>query len=128
MSKSTSQAKLTIKNAQFFAYHGAKAEEQQLGGKFQVDLELSYDATKAIVSDDVNAVVNYEEAMFCIDEVMNSEPYNLLETVASEILNMCFERLPMMQSATVRVRKLSVPVGHFVESVEVEQSITRLLS
>lgn len=125
--KKSSLTKITINNAQYYSYHGVKKEEQKLGGKYQVDLDLYYDAKAAILKDDVNAAVNYEEAMFCISEVISNESYNLIETVANEILNSVMERFSFLYKANVRVRKLNPPLKRIVDNVEVEQSIERVL-
>jgi dihydroneopterin aldolase len=121
----SSLTKLTIQNAEYFAYHGVKKEEQKLGGKYQVDIELYYDAKSAVVNDDVNYALNYEEVMYCISEVMTSESYSLVETVANEILNMLFEKFEALKKGTVRVRKYSVPIRSVIKCIEIEQSMER---
>lgn len=123
--KKTSLTKLGIRDAQFYAYHGVKEEEQKLGGKYEVDLDLYYDATNGIINDDVKYALNYEEAMFCISEVISGDSYNLIETVANEILNLTMEKFPQLKKVTVKVRKLSVPMRRILSHIEVEQTITR---
>lgn len=123
--KNTSLMRLTVRSAEFYAYHGVKAEEQALGGKYQVDLDLFYDATDAIINDDVNFALNYDEAMFCIEEIIAGESFNLIETIANEILRMLMERFPTLAKATVRVRKMNAPIRRVVSFVEAEQTYTR---
>lgn len=123
--KETSLLRLTIRSAEFYAYHGVKQEEQALGGKYQVDLDLYYNATQAIINDDVNSAINYEEAMECIEEAISGDSYNLIETIANDILNSTMEKFPVLQKATVRVRKMNVPIRHVVSYIEAEQTITR---
>lgn len=123
--KEASLMRLTIKDAEFYAYHGVKSEEQTLGGKYQVDLDLWYDATEAIINDDVNFALNYEEAMFCIEEAIAGDSYNLIETAANEILNMAMERFPNLVKANVRVRKMNAPIRRVVKFIEAEQSMVR---
>ncbi|MFN8367416.1 MAG: dihydroneopterin aldolase [Candidatus Kapaibacterium sp.] len=126
MSKIVSPVRLSISNAQFFAYHGVKQEEKNLGGQYQIDVDLVYDSTQAVLSDDVNVALNYEEAMFCLSEVMNDEDsYNLVETVVYEILNAIFEKFPQVFEATCRVRKMNVPIRQVVDYIEVEQTMQR---
>ena len=124
--KQTSLTKLSIVNAEYYAYHGVKEEEKRLGGKYQVDLDIWYDATSAIIKDDVKYALNYEEAMFCISEIINAEEsYSLVETICNEILNMLMEKFPELEQATVRVRKLSVPVRRVISHIAAEQTMSR---
>ena len=117
--------KLSINSAEYYAYHGVKAEEQSIGGKYEIDLDMYYKATEAVVNDDVNYALNYEEAMYCIDEVISSETYHLIETITNEILNLAMEKFPQMVKATCRVRKMSVPIRRVVSYIEAEQTMTR---
>lgn len=121
----TSLTHLCLKNAEFYSYHGVKSEEKKLGGKYQVDLDLYYNATNAIINDNVKYALNYEEAAFCIAEVINGESYHLIETIANEILNMLMEKFPVLLKANVKVRKINVPMRQVVEYIEVEQSVVR---
>ncbi len=70
--------------------------------------------------------LNYEEAFFCIEEVITAdEGYNLVETIANEILQMAMEKFPNLEKASVRVRKMNVPIRHVVKFIEAEQTLTR---
>lgn len=118
-------ARLSIKGAQFYAYHGVKQEEKDLGGRYEVDLDLWYDATEAILSDSVAYALNYEEAMNCIEELFADESSNLIETVASNILDLVFEKFPSLAKATIRIRKMNVPIHNVVAFIETELSRER---
>jgi dihydroneopterin aldolase len=121
-----SLTRLSIVNAEYYAYHGVKSEEKKLGGKYEVDLDLYYDAKAAQLNDDVQDALNYEEAMFCISEVITgSDSYNLVETICSDILTMLMEKFKNLQKATVRVRKLNVPMRRVIGYIEAEQTIER---
>jgi dihydroneopterin aldolase len=125
MSKHSSLTRLTITNAVYFGYHGVRNEEQALGGKYEVDADMYYDSTQAVVSDDVSDALNYEEAVFLIGEIITSDPFNLVETIVHEILDSLMDKFPKLQSANVRVRKHSVPVRQYIDYIEVEQSMMR---
>ncbi|MBX3042718.1 MAG: dihydroneopterin aldolase [Candidatus Kapabacteria bacterium] len=123
----TDLTRLSIVNAEYYAYHGVKEEEKKLGGKYEVDLDLYYDAKTAIVNDDVKYSVNYEEALFCVSEIITgSENYNLVETLCSDILNMLMDKFDNLEMANVRIRKMSVPMRRVVGFIEAEQSISRI--
>ena len=121
--KDTSLMKLSINGAQFFAYHGVKSEEQTMGGKYEVDLDLWYDAKAAIINDDVNYAINYEVALDCIEEIINDDSFILIETIVNEILNLISEKFDNLHKAICRVRKINVPIGNIVNYVEAEQSM-----
>lgn len=118
--------KLNIRGAEFYAYHGVKNEEQVLGGKYQVDVEMYYNATRAVINDDVAYALNYDEAMYCIEETINGQTqYNLIETIANEILNQLFDKFPMLEKARVKVRKYYAPIRTVVDFIEADQIMIR---
>lgn len=117
--------KLSLNNLQFYAYHGVKSEEQSLGGRYQVDADIWYNPMSAVISDDVAKAVNYEEIVFGINELVNGDSYNLIETLCYEISQEILERFPLIEKVTVRVRKLSVPLKHIIDHVEVEHTMIR---
>jgi dihydroneopterin aldolase len=102
-----------------------KAEEQTLGGRYQVDVDLWYNPMSAVISDDVAKAVNYEEIVFSINELVNGDSYNLIETLCYEISKEVLERFSLIEKVTVRLRKLSVPLKHIIDHVEVEHTMQR---
>lgn len=123
--KITHLTKLSLRGIKFYAYHGVKKSEKDIGGKYEVDLDLHYDATNAIIHDDVKYAINYEEAVDIISDVISEDSYNLIETLASEILNMLMEKFEELRKATIRIRKISVPLKTYTEYVEAEHTIER---
>jgi dihydroneopterin aldolase len=126
MSKIASLARISVVNATFYAYHGVNAQEKELGGQYQVDVDVAYDPTSAVMSDDVNSAVNYEEILFCVNEVMSAESVNLIETLVYEILTSIMDKFSAIEEATVRVRKVNAPVRSLVDAVECEQTMQRV--
>ena len=117
--------KLSLNNLQFYSYHGVKAEEQSLGGRYQVDADIWYNPMSAVISDDVSKAVNYEEIVFSINELVSGDSYNLIETLCFEIAQEILEKFPLIEKVTVRLRKLSVPLKHIIDHVEVEHTMQR---
>ena len=122
--KEVALTKLNVSKASFYAYHGVKSEEQTLGGRYEVDLQMYYNSTRAVINDDVSYALNYDEAIYCIEDVINGQ-YNLIETIASEILNMLFDKFEMLEKAAVKVRKYSAPIRVPVAYIEAEQMMQR---
>lgn len=123
--KSESLAKLSVVNLEYYAYHGVKNEEKKLGGKYQLDVDIHYDSKNAVINDDINYAVNYEEIVYAVSELMLNESYDLIETLANEMLNTIFDKFEQVMIATVRIRKMNVPMRRVVKFVEIEQSLER---
>ena len=126
MNRNARNTKLTITGAEYYGYHGVRKEERSLGGRYQVDVEISYDASKAVMSDDVSDTINYEEVLFRIREHMNGdEPYDLIETLTFDIGSSIIDAFPTATVVTVRVRKLTIPVQQVMDSVQAEITLHR---
>ncbi|MGE5479456.1 MAG: dihydroneopterin aldolase [Chloroflexota bacterium] len=123
--KNSGLTKLTIKNAELYSYHGVWPEEKKIGGRFQIDVDMWYDASSAIINDDVKDAVNYEEVLFAVNEILEEESYNLIETIVNEILNSLMEKFSILERITVRLRKIYVPVRQIIDYVETEQTLVR---
>jgi len=52
---------IRVKNAVFYAYHGVMEDEQNLGGKFECDVEMRCDFAAAVRSDSLAMTVDYEK-------------------------------------------------------------------
>ncbi len=122
--KVNSLTKLSLSGIEYYAYHGVRPEERKLGGKYEINLDLFYDSTIAVLKDSIEHALNYEEAVFVVSEVMSNE-YILIETIANEILNMLIDRFPTLQKATVEVKKYNVPMRRIIEYVSAQQTIER---
>jgi dihydroneopterin aldolase len=102
-----------------------KEEENSLGGKFQVDIELYYDATEAAIQDNLSSAVNYTEILYEVNEIVSNEPFKLLETVTMEILTQIADNHPEIEMLTVRVRKFNIPYKVILNYIEAEQTFVR---
>jgi dihydroneopterin aldolase len=111
---------IRLHNAVFYAYHGVQLDEQNLGGKFEVDVDLYCDLSRGAKSDHLDDTVNYERVYDCIRILVMEKKHLLLESLASTIGNGILENFSKVQSVTVRVRKPSAPVKGVIDYVEVE--------
>jgi dihydroneopterin aldolase len=73
----------TIKNLEFFAYHGLYEEEKVLGGLFLVDVLLETEVNREILT--IDHALNYESIYKVAAEEMKNRQ-DLIETVAQRIL------------------------------------------
>lgn len=111
---------IRIKNASFYAYHGVASDEQNLGGKFEVDVEIRSDLSAAFESDSLKRTVDYEAVYTFIQKTVTQKKYYLLEALAATIAKGLRDHFTNIQSVKVTIRKPHPPVKGVVDFVEVE--------
>jgi dihydroneopterin aldolase len=116
---------IRVKNAVFYAYHGVMEDEQNLGGKFECDVEMRCDFAAAAQSDSLTMTVDYEKVYSFIQSTVLEKRYYLLEALAHTIAMGLLRAFPMIEAVTVRVRKPHPPVKGVVDYVEVEVTRSR---
>lgn len=116
--------RVSLRNMQFYAYHGVFGAERELGQRFEVDVDLYVDATEAAATDDLGKAVNYVEVYGVVRAVVEGQPLNLIEAVAGTIAKDVLDRFPV-ERVTVRVRKPSVAIGGVLDGTEVELTRNR---
>ena len=117
--------KIIIEEMEFYAFHGHYQEEQIVGNRFLVDLEMDADLTDAADSDNLNDAVNYQQAYQIIKNEMRRTKSNLLENIGKRILDALYAEMEGVNKATIRVRKLNPPMGGPIKSVGVKMSRTQ---
>jgi 7,8-dihydroneopterin aldolase/epimerase/oxygenase len=116
---------IRLRNAVFYAYHGVLLDEQNLGGKFEVDVDLYCDLSRGAKSDHLEDTINYERVYDCIRTLVLEKKHLLLESLASAVGRGILKNFSKVQSVTVKVRKPSAPVKGIIDYVEVELTETR---
>lgn len=111
---------IRLRNAVFYAYHGALTDEQNLGGKFEFDVDMYCDLSAAVESDSLKKTVDYEKVYSYIQEVVLEKKYHLLEALANTIAKGLIRDFFNVEKVVVRVRKPHPPVKGVVDYVEVE--------
>ena len=111
---------IRIRNAAFYAYHGAGEDEQSLGGKFEFDVDMHCDLSAAAESDSLRKTVDYEKVYAFIQSAALEKRYYLIEALAHAIARRLLNEFPAIQMVTIRVRKPHPPVKGVVDFVEVE--------
>ena len=116
---------IRLHNAVFYAYHGVLFDEQNLGGKFEVDVDLHCNLSRGAKSDHLDDTVNYERVYDCIRTIVLQKKHLLLESLASALGRGILKNFSKVHSVTVKVRKPSAPVKGIIDYVEVELTETR---
>lgn len=116
---------IRMKNAVFYAYHGAFEDEQNLGGKFEFDVDMYCDLSAAAEHDSLKETVDYEKVYSFIHRTVLQKKYFLLEALANTIGRGLLHEFGAVQKVMVRVRKPHPPVKGVIDCVEVEISQER---
>jgi dihydroneopterin aldolase len=105
---------IAIQGAEFFAYHGFYPEEQKLGTKFIVDVEVSFMPAGNIKEDKISNTVDYEKVYNIVcDEMKNTR--KLIETVAQSIADGVKEKYNFVDKIRVSIRKVNPPLDGKVD-------------
>ena len=117
--------KIKLNKMEFYGYHGVFPEETRLGQRFTVDLAVSLDLSKAGRSDNLEHSINYAELYAVCKEVVEGEPFKLVEAVAERIAELVLGRYTSVRQCDVRVIKPDPPIPGHYQSVAVEISRSR---
>ncbi|ADL13287.1 dihydroneopterin aldolase [Acetohalobium arabaticum] len=111
---------IRLEGLEFYGYHGALAEEKELGQRFIVDLELEIDLQEAGMTDRLDQTINYAEVYQKVKEIVEGDSYDLIEAVAEKIADSLLRDYSILEGIAVRVKKPEVPIPGVLDWVEVE--------
>lgn len=111
--------KILLNQLSFYAYHGALPEENTLGQRFFVDVELRLDLSKAGKTDDLRDSIDYGSVYTVIKDVVEKERFRLIEALGERIAGRLLTEFNVPE-VMVRVRKPDPPIAGHYESVGVE--------
>jgi dihydroneopterin aldolase len=117
-------ARIVISGLKAFAYHGCTAREKKEGQEFTLDIELEYDAARAVAGDDLAEAVDYDRLVSKVYELATRERYDLIETLAARVGEHIMLTTPAA-SLLVRVHKPQAPLQREVGEVTVEMVFGR---
>ncbi len=115
-------AKIRITNLRLRAIIGTHDWEREVQQDVIVNITLDYDATKAIVSDDLRKTVDYKALTKQIIKEVEASQFFLLEKLSGKILDIVTAH-PAVREAVVRVDKPQAL--RFADSVSVELNWSR---
>lgn len=111
--------KILLSGIRFHGYHGLTRMEREVGGRYSIDLELTFDYSKAIASDRIADTLDYRKVHRIVQEIGRGESFRLIEALAGKIVAALFEKVPA-EEIFIRVRKETPVLDGIVESVGVE--------
>lgn len=103
--------KIIIKGLKIYAFHGVNKEEKAQGQNFIVDAVLYVDLSKAGNTDKVSDTVSYAKVTKTIIKTVNEKSYDLLEKVATRIIQQIFDEFLSVNKVDVTVKKPEAPIN-----------------
>ncbi|KXT74684.1 Dihydroneopterin aldolase / 2-amino-4-hydroxy-6-hydroxymethyldihydropteridine pyrophosphokinase [Streptococcus sp. DD10] len=101
---------LHIQNLEIFAHHGLFPPEKELGQKFIISLDLTYDMTRAATEIDLEASIHYGVLCQQLTDWCQEESEDLIETVAYKLIERIFSHYPIVSETTLTLKKPWAPV------------------
>jgi len=105
-----------VKGLRLLAYHGIAPQEKVVGNEFEIDIELSFIAAKAMNDDDLTYTVSYAQVVSVIRKCMET-PSDLVENVVYRIYKALAESFPAVVHGRVTLYKLHPPIPAELEKV-----------
>ena len=114
--------KIIMKDMQFYGYHGVLPEEQRLGQRFVIDVELFLDLKPAGQSDDLTKTVSYADVYRLVEDIVTRSKFKLIEAAAEAVAGQLIKKFGP-EKVTVRIKKPQAPIAGCFAYMAVE--ITR---
>lgn len=111
--------KIRLINSVFFAHHGVTAEEQHMGGRYEVDVEVSLDFETAAQEDNLDQTLCYQTIYHIAEKVVKDQKVGLIERIAYLIANQVMDTSVKIEFVEVTVRKRNPPIQGIVAFAEV---------
>jgi dihydroneopterin aldolase len=111
--------KILLSGAHFFGRHGVSDEEQRVGGRYVVDIELTHDLSCAAASESLADTISYSEVYRAVREIIEGKSFRLLEALAEAIAQTLLARFPT-EAVLVRVKKQPPPTAGIIDYAGVE--------
>ena len=100
---------LSVRGLEAWGHHGVFEHERREGQVFRVDLTLGLDSRSAARSDQLQDTVDYGTLSTRVRKAIESDPVDLIETLAQRIADLCLED-ERVDWATVTVHKPDAPI------------------
>ncbi|MBO9605936.1 MAG: dihydroneopterin aldolase [Paenibacillaceae bacterium] len=120
MDKPNKPDKISLSRMQFYAHHGVFPEENKLGQRYMLDLDLYLPLDQAGRSDNLEDTINYADVYARVKAIVEGRAYKLIEALAERVAEDLLQTYTSINELTVRVVKPHPPFAIFFDGVTVE--------
>ena len=125
MANFSDRDRIILAGIAFYGYHGVMLEENKLGQRFRIDLELGLDMNDAARTDDVRATISYADVYDLVKEAFEEKRFKLIEALGHHIMVRLFERFERLDWIRIKVRKPQAPLPIVAGEAAIEMVRTR---
>ncbi len=125
MSSSAESDRILIIGLEFYGYHGASDQEQSVGHRYFIDVQLEVDTRVASRSDRLSDTVSYSKVARRLIEIGTQRQFRLLEALAAVMVDVVLDEFGPVNAVHLRLQKMCPPMNAIVASVGVEISRAR---
>ncbi len=111
---------IRIKNLEIYCYHGVLPEENVLGQKFLVSLDLYTDIRTVGRTDEIKDSINYAEVAHFVKQYFKDHTYKLIEAAAENLAAGVLLKYPKLTAVTLELKKPWAPILLPLETVSVK--------
>jgi 7,8-dihydroneopterin aldolase/epimerase/oxygenase len=111
MAKAFTGDRIILKDLGFYGYHGVFAEEEKLGQRFFIDLELGTDLSAPAATDRLSTGISYAAIYDVVKNTFEGKRMKLLEALAQNIVAAIFETFQAVDWIVIRIRKPEAPIA-----------------
>ena len=116
MTKSGQIYTIKLTGLRFFGYHGVLPHEREYGQEFLVDCEVEVQRPSA---DEISSTVSYADLADLIEATFKGDRFDLIESVADQLLGAVLSHSTDLVKATVTVHKPNAPLTQTFTDVSV---------
>ncbi len=110
--------RIDLTGIEVYAKHGVLESEQEKAQVFRIDVSAYMDLSGPGESDDLADALDYSTLALEIREVVGSESYRLIETVAANVADAVLAH-PQVSRTVVTIHKPNAPIDLVFEDVSV---------
>lgn len=114
------EAKISLKDIRFFAFHGLYKEENRAGNWFVLNMDVFFDLKDA---SDINQTVDYTVLFEIAQEEMKT-PEGLMEYLAKKIMDKSKLAFPIIDKITLSIAKEKPAITGLVGQTAIELTET----
>ena len=116
MTKSGQIYTIKLTGLRLFGYHGVLPHEREYGQEFLVDCEVEVQRPSA---DEISSTVSYADLADLIEATFKGDRFDLIESVADQLLSAVLSHSTDLVKATVTVHKPNAPLTQTFTDVSV---------